>query len=36
MAYKKVEGEDGLMRIGWTGDRENPLMGQALFSAGES
>ena len=34
-AYMNVEGDDGLMRTGWTGDRENPLMGQALLSAGE-
>ena len=33
-AYRNVEGDDGLMRTGWTGDRENPLMGQALLSAG--
>jgi len=33
-AYMNVEGDDGLMRTGWTGDRENPLMGQALLSAG--
>jgi hypothetical protein len=34
-AYRNVEGDDGLLRTGWTGDRENPLMGQALLSAGE-
>jgi hypothetical protein len=33
-AYMNVEGDDGLMRTVWTGDRENPLMGQALLSAG--
>ena len=26
-------GDDGLMRTGWTGDRENPLLGHALSSA---
>jgi len=25
MAYRNVEGDDGLVRTGWTGDRENPL-----------
>src|SRR5262249_29519462 len=34
-AYRNVEGDDGLMRTGWTGDRENPLLGQALSSASE-
>ena len=33
--YRNVEGDDGLMRTGWTGDRENPLLGQALSSASE-
>jgi hypothetical protein len=34
-AHKKVEGDRGLKRTGWAGDRENPLLGQALWSAGE-
>ena len=32
---EEVEGDNGLMRTGWTGDWENPLLGQALLSAGE-
>jgi hypothetical protein len=27
--------DHGMMRTGWTGDWENPLLGQALLSAGE-
>jgi transposase len=27
------EGDDGMMRNGWTGNRENPLLGHALSRA---
>jgi hypothetical protein len=30
---EESRGDDGLMRTGWTGDRENPLLGHALSSA---
>ena len=31
--YRNVEGDDGLMRTGWTGDRENPLNDVRTFAA---